>query len=146
MKYSQATIGRVFVLSLEDGDRLPAVIEEFAQEQNLTCGLVALLGALGPGAMVAGPADAEARPVPVITNPIEAIYDAACVGLIAPNEDGSLTLHIHGVLGRGSDTAAGCLRPGIEVWQVAEAVLIELTGSEALRRFDEETGFGLLEP
>ncbi len=146
MKASQAQFGRVFILRLEDGDRLPSAIENFARDNHVTHGLVALLGALGPGAVVAGPADPEARPVPVITNPIEAVHEAACLGLIAPNQDGSLTLHMHGVLGRGSDTAAGCLRPGIEVWQVAEAVVIELTESQALRRFNAETGFGLLEP
>ena len=145
MQASEARFGRVFILRLEDHDRLPLVIEEFAREQNISHALVALLGALGPGELVAGPADSDARPVPVITNPVQAIHEAACLGLIAPGEDGSLTLHMHGVLGRGDHAVAGCLRPGIEVWQVAEAVVIELTGTEALRRFDEETGFGLLQ-
>ncbi|MCF8031524.1 MAG: DNA-binding protein [Desulfarculaceae bacterium] len=145
MQASEAKFGRVFILRLEDHDRLPTVIEDFARDQGITHALVALLGALGQGALVAGPQDQDARPVPVITNPVEAIHEAACLGLIAPGEDGSLTLHMHGVLGRGSDTVAGCLRPGMEVWQVAEAVVIELTGSQALRRFDAETGFGLLQ-
>lgn len=145
MQASEASFGRVFILRLEDGDRLPTVIEEFARDQGIAHGLVALLGALGEGALVAGPADPAARPVPVITNPITAIHEATCLGLIAPGEDGAPGLHMHGALGRGADTAAGCLRPGIEVWQVAEAVIFELTGTEALRRLDQATGFGLLE-
>ncbi|MCB2226556.1 MAG: DNA-binding protein [Desulfarculaceae bacterium] len=145
MQASEAKFGRVFIMRLEDGDSLPTVIEEFARDQGISHGLVALLGALGEGALVAGPADSEARPVPVITNPVTAIHEAACLGLIAPNESGEPGLHMHGVLGRGADTAAGCLRPGIEVWQVAEAVIFELTESEALRRFDQATGFGLLQ-
>lgn len=146
MKASEAQIGRVFILRLENGERLPAAIEAFAQEHGVSHGLVALIGALGPGALVAGPADPEARPVPVITDPVTAIHDAVALGLIAPGDDGRPMLHMHGVLGRGTDTLAGCLRPGMDVWQVAEAVLIELTGSAAFRRFDPETGFGLLEP
>ena len=146
MKASQAQFGRVFILRLEDGERLPHAIEAFAREHGVSHGMVALIGALGNGALVAGPADAEARPVPVITNPVSAIHEAAALGIIAPDEEGKAVLHMHGVLGRGGDAVAGCLRPGMEVWQVAEAVLIELTGSQALRRFDPETGFGLLEP
>jgi len=146
MKYSQATVGRVFVLSLEDGDRLPEAIEAFAREQNITRSLVTMLGALQKGELVAGPDDPQATPVTILTTEVGQPHDAMVQGTIFPDEEGNPVVHLHGALARGERVSMGCLRLGVEVWQVAEVVVLELVGSEATRRFDSEVGFSKLEP
>jgi predicted DNA-binding protein with PD1-like motif len=48
--------------------------------------------------------------------------------------------------GRETGTVTGCIRGGVKVWQVMEAVLVELVGTEASRVLDPETGLKLLKP
>ncbi|MGD0857664.1 MAG: DUF296 domain-containing protein, partial [Dehalococcoidia bacterium] len=55
MKYSEGKIGRVFIIRLEDGDKLPACIEKFALEHNIKAGLALLIGGIGSGDLVVGP-------------------------------------------------------------------------------------------
>ena len=55
MKACQGQIGRVFVMRLEDGDVVPACIEDFAAEQAISVGQVVLIGGIGGGEVVVGP-------------------------------------------------------------------------------------------
>ena len=45
MIISEGRLGRVFVLRLGDGDRIPDAIEEFARTRGVTSALVAALAA-----------------------------------------------------------------------------------------------------
>ena len=146
MKYSEAKIGRVFVVSVEDGERLPDAIETFAREQKITHGLVLMLGALQNGELVAGPDDPQASPITILTTLVGQPTDAAVLGTIFPDEAGHPLVHLHGVMARGERVSMGCLRLGVHVWQVAEVVVLELAGSPAMRRFDPEVGFTRLSP
>ena len=47
MMASEGQVGRVFVLRLEDGDVIPACIEQFAAEKGIAVGHVVLLGGIG---------------------------------------------------------------------------------------------------
>ena len=145
MKSAQATLGRVFVLRLEDGDRLPDCIEEFAQNNQVKQALVHLLGGMKPGSrMVTGPVDPAGRPVQVLLHELAGVHEAAGVGTLFPDEAGVARLHFHAAFGRDGQTRMGCTRPGIEVWQIAEAIILELTGPELLRRRDAALGFEML--
>ena len=44
MKASEGELGRVFILRLEDGDRLPDCLEAFAAEKGVAAGHVILVG------------------------------------------------------------------------------------------------------
>ena len=145
MKSVQATLGRVFVLRLEDGDRLPDCIEAFARDNQVEQALVHLLGGMKPGSrMVSGPADPEDRPIRVILQQLAGVHEAAGVGTLFPDEQGHPRLHLHAVFGRDDQTRMGCTRPGIEVWQIAEAVILELSGPRLARRRDPGLGFEML--
>ena len=145
MKSAQATLGRVFVLRLEDGDRLPDCIEKFARDNQVGQALVHLLGGMKDGSrMVTGPADPEGRPVQVLLHELAGVHEAAGVGTLFPDETGIPRLHLHAAFGRDGQTRMGCTRPGIEVWQIAEAVILELSGPELVRRRDPELGFAML--
>jgi predicted DNA-binding protein with PD1-like motif len=53
---------------------------------------------------------------------------------------------MHTACGRDDDTVTGCIRTGVKVWHVMEAVLFELVDSTGVRRLDKITGFKLLQP
>lgn len=146
MKFTEAGLGRVFVLRLEDGETLPEAVEAFCRQQGLRRGLCLMLGGVGGGNIVSGPKDGDARPVEALLHAIKGVHEAAGVGTIFPDGDGAPVLHMHAALGRAGKTAAGCIRPGIEVWQLCEFVILELTGLEASRVLDGSTGFEVLEP
>jgi len=55
MKSTEGKIGRVFVLRLEEGDMVPACIEEFAAEKGIRVGQAVLIGGIGGGQVVVGP-------------------------------------------------------------------------------------------
>jgi predicted DNA-binding protein with PD1-like motif len=145
MKFSQGSLGRVFVLRLEDGDRIPDTIESFAAEHNLQRGFCALLGGLGPGRLVVGPVDGDASPVEAMLFDIDDIHEAAAVGTLFPDAEGQPKLHMHSALGRDGQTHTGCVRAGLDVWKIAEVVILEITGLAMTRRLNKATGFEILE-
>ena len=137
MRYSEAGLGRVFVLRLEDGDRLPETIEEFAGKKEV---LRALCLALG------GPETEEDMPPRPVVLPLDGVHEIACIGTLFPDEEGRPVLHMHAACGRGEKTVTGCVRTGVDIWKVGEVVILELTGTEARRKKDPGTGFTLLDP
>ncbi len=147
MRYSEARTGRVFVIRLETGDRLPDAIERLAAEQGVARGfLVVLGGAEDDSRVVVGPEDAGALPPVPMIHRIAGVHEIAGVGTIFPDAQGRPSLHLHAALGRGGAAVVGCARPGVEVWNVGEVVLVELLGTGARREIDPATGFSLLEP
>lgn len=144
MKSAEGSLGRVFVLRLEDGDRLPECIERFAAANGVKRAYCAMLGGVGAGSIVAGPEDGSVLPPRIMLEQITGVHEAAAVGLIAPDESGAPRLHMHAVFGRGGTAKAGCIRPGIDIWTIGEFVLMELSGLDLVRRRDPATGFELL--
>lgn len=145
MKSSEGKIGRVFVIRLEDGDAIPACIEKFAAEKKISAGQVVLIGGIGDGQVVVGPRrSAEMPPEPMLL-PVDGAHEVVGVGIIAPDEKGKPTLHMHASLGRSGRTLTGCVRPGIKTWLVGEVIILEILGTDAARLLDKETGFELLQ-
>jgi len=147
MKYTKGKVGRVFVIRLEDGDKLPHAIEAFAQENNVARGMCILVGGIrGGGNIVVGPEDSESIPVVPMIFGLKGVHEICAVGTIFPDSNGKPRLHMHAALGREGKTRSGCIRPGIEVWKIGEVILLEITGSTAHRQEDAATGFSMLEP
>ena len=147
MRHSQGRIGRVFVIRLEDGDRLPAAIESFAAENKVLRGMCILVGGINNGGnIVVGPENGKELPPTPMLFGLEGVHEIAGVGTIFPDSDGKPVLHMHAALGREGQTRAGCIRPGVEVWQVGEVILLEISENNAQRLKDPATGFELLEP
>ena len=145
MRATEGTIGRVFILRLEDGDVVPECIERFAAEQGVSHGQVVLIGGVGGGQVVVGPRDSDTMPPDPMLLPVDGTHEVAAVGVLAPGDGGRPALHIHGALGRSGHTLTGCLRHGVRTWVVLEAVLYEIVGAQATRRTDATTGFPLLQ-
>lgn len=145
MKASEGKIGRVFVVRLEDGDVVPTCIERFAEEKSIKVGHVILVGGIGGGEVVVGPRKSEERPPDPMLLPVDGAHEVVGLGIIAPDKEGKPVLHIHAALGRSGQTLTGCLRPGVKTWLVGEAIIYEISGTDAKRLPDEESGFDLLE-
>jgi predicted DNA-binding protein with PD1-like motif len=146
VKYSEASLGRVFVMRLEDGEDLHETLEVFAQEHSLESAAVLVLGGASDNSkLVVGPEDPGSSPIVPMVKALEGVHEISGVGTLVRNEEGSPVLHMHVSAGRADRAAAGCTRAGVNIWQVAEVVIIELIGSGALRKFNEKTGFVLLD-
>jgi len=146
MKASEGRIGRVFVIRLEDGDRLPECLEEFADRQGVSVGHVIMVGGIGGGQVVVGPRQSDQMPPEPMLLPVDGAHEVVGVGVLAPGEDGKPVLHVHAAMGRSGSTLTGCLRPGVSTWLVGEVILYEILGAKATRVKDAESGFPLLEP
>ena len=142
-KVSEGKVGRVFVVRLEDGDRLPDAIEDLAKEKNIRAASVILLGGIRRGKVVVGPETPEVPPKPMTKDFLD-VHEIAAVGTIFANTQGKATLHLHGALGRDGRTITGCTRTGVEVWLIAEAIITEITDTNAQRVLAD--GLELLEP
>jgi predicted DNA-binding protein with PD1-like motif len=147
MRYSEARTGRVFVIRLETGDRLPDAIERLAEEKQIARGFLVVLGGADDGSrIVTGPENGVSLPPVPMIHSIAGVHEIAGVGTLFPDAQGKPSLHLHAALGRGDAAVAGCTRPGVDIWKVGEVVLVELVGTEARRVVDATTGFSLLEP
>lgn len=147
MKYSQARQGRIFVVRFEDGDVLHEEIERLAREERIRAAAIVVLGGADTGSrLVVGPEKRGDRPVNPQELSLDEVHEAAGLGTLFPDEEGRPTLHLHLACGRSDKTVTGCIRLGVRVWQVMEAVLIELLDSTGVRRLDPDTGFTLLDP
>jgi len=123
MRYSEGTLGRVF-----------EALEAMALEAGLERGLCILLGGAADGSeIVAGPREAGASPVEPIVRRLVGVHEVLGVGTLFPDESGRPRLHMHAAFGRSGEAQVGCIRAGIACWKLAEALVLELTGSTTRR-------------
>jgi predicted DNA-binding protein with PD1-like motif len=147
MRYSEAKPGRVFVIRLEDGEILHEEIEQLAVKEKITAAAVTIVGGIDQGSkLVVGPKDGRADKIEPMEAIVDNVYEAAGTGTLFPDEDGNPILHLHLAAARGDNVIGGCVRRGVKTWQVLEVIVMELTGSSAIRKFDSKTGFKLLQP
>jgi predicted DNA-binding protein with PD1-like motif len=148
MKYSTARQGRIFVIRLEDGDIVHEEIERLALEEKVRAGFLVILGGADSGSsLVVGPEKSRGvSPATPMMHVLDDTHEVAGAGTIFPDDTGRAVLHMHMACGRKTDTVTGCIRGGVKVWHVMEAVLVELLDTDATRVLDPATGFKLLQP
>ncbi len=146
MEFTEAKLGRIFVIRLHDDDHLPDILEKFAEDHKIKGGVCLFLGGVKDNSrIVVGPRkDNVIPPMPMITL-LEGVHEACGVGTIFRDEDGKPKLHMHASFGRKEETITGCVRMGVDVWRIGEVVILELIDSSARRGLDRETGFEFLE-
>lgn len=146
MRYSEGSLGRVFVLQLEDGDPLNATVETFAREHGVARGMAFYVGGGAPGtSLVVGPDATRTDVIVPLYHSLEAPHETFAVGTLFPNEAGEPVLHMHAACGREGGATVGCTRAGLEAWLTGEIVLVEITGAAAKRTLDPGSGFELLD-
>jgi predicted DNA-binding protein with PD1-like motif len=145
MKFREGRIGRIFVLQLEEGERLPEAIETFAREQGVAEGMVIYVGGAQDGSrLVVGPEAGRGADIVPLVHTLAGIQEVLGVGTLFPNEAGEPVLHLHAAAGREGGASVGCSRAGVEVWLVGEVIILEVVGTAAVRRKDTKSGFTLL--
>lgn len=147
MKYSEAKFGRIYVIRLEDGDILHETIEAFAEKENIQAAALIILGGADTGSrLVVGPESGRASTITPMTLMLDNVHEVSGTGTLFPDKDGKPVLHMHMACGRADKSVTGCVRTGVKVWHVMEAVVFELVDSTAVRLPDSATGFELLVP
>ena len=147
MKYSEAKYGRIFVIRLEDGDILHGCIEKFARDNNIKAGFLIAVGGADKGSkLVVGPQEGRAKSIDPMEYILSEVHEITGTGTVFMNAQGEPKLHMHAACGRKETTRTGCVRKGLKVWHILEIILLELKDTKAMRKFDKETGFELLEP
>ena len=146
MDYTEAKLGRIFILRLHGGEILHEKIEELAKKESVSSALCFFLGgAEDKSKLVVGPKDGNVLPVEPMTTLLRGVHEGCGVGTIFTDEAGNPKLHMHASFGRNDSAVTGCVRLGVEVWRIGEVVILELTGSSARRLKEKSTGFELLE-
>ncbi len=146
MQFTEAKLGRIFILRLHDGDHLPDTLETFAKEHHVASALCFFIGGVkDKGRVVVGPKDGEAMPPEPVVTFLKGVHEVCGVGTIFLNEEHTPVLHMHASFGRGEKAVTGCVRMGIDVWQIGEVVVLELAGNSTVRAKDKKTGFEFLE-
>jgi predicted DNA-binding protein with PD1-like motif len=146
LNYTEAKLGRIFILRLHQGERLHEVIEKFAAEKQVSNALCLFLGgAEDKSKVVVGPKDGTALPPEPMVTLLKGVHEACGVGTIFADEQGKPKLHMHASFGRNDAAVTGCVRMGVDVWQIGEVVILELAVLSAKRAKNEDTGFEFLE-
>ena len=146
LNYTETKLGRIFILRLHQNERLHEVIEKFAAQKQVSSALCFFLGgAEDKSKVVVGPKDGKALPPEPRVTLLNGVHEGCGVGTIFTDEQGKPKLHMHASFGRNNTTVTGCVRMGVDVWQIGEVVILELAGSSAKRAKDKNTGFEFLE-
>jgi predicted DNA-binding protein with PD1-like motif len=147
MRYSEARLGRLFVVRLEDGDVVHECLEALARAENLRAASITILGGMDEGSrLVVGPKESRVVPVQPMSRDVDDVREVVGAGTLFPDQQGNPVVHLHMACGREDHTLTGCIRLGVRVWHVMEAIVVELLDTEATRRLDAATGFELLSP
>jgi predicted DNA-binding protein with PD1-like motif len=147
MRYEEARTGRVFILRLEDGEIVHEVIEAFAREHQIRAASLIIIGGADDGStLVVGPQEDRLIPVKPMIHILAQAHEVAGTGTLFPDDEGTPILHMHLACGRREETITGCIRTGVKVWRVMEAILFELLDTRAVRRQEPPTDFKLLQP
>ena len=145
MKFSEGTVGRVFILTLKSGDVLHESIERFASEKQISAATVVAVGGADKGSrLTVGPKVPLASPIQPLYHTLEAPHELTGTGTIFENSEGKSVMHMHCSCGREGKAVTGCVRAGVIVWLTMEIVITEIKGVSARRLPDKDSGFELL--
>lgn len=146
MDYTEAKIGRIFVLRLHQNECLHEVIEAFAVKKQIKNAMCFFLGgAEDKSKVVVGPEDGKIMPPNPMITILQGVHEGCGLGTIFVDETDTPKLHMHASFGRKNTAVTGCVRMGVNIWLIGEVVILEMTGGSAKRVKNKETGFELLE-
>jgi hypothetical protein len=133
-------VGRICFSRLLEDEDLVESIRERAEQSGLKAGVFILIGTL-KHTVLGYYKEGEYK-----TNRLEGPLEiASCTGNIAVDEQGELIIHAHVVVSNEKGEAfGGHLMKGSSVGATAELVIIEASGINLQRAFDEGTKLKLL--
>jgi predicted DNA-binding protein with PD1-like motif len=143
MKYQIGKTGRVVLARFEDHEDILGNINTVAKKEAIKSAIFFLLGGIRQGKVVVGPEKDDLPPTPIWRDLRES-HEVLGTGTIFWDESGP-KIHFHGAFGKKDSVKVGCLREIAETFLVLEAVIIEIEGINAIRKFDPASGLTLLE-
>ena len=136
MKYSEAQLGRVFIIRLDAEEVLHETLEKFARDHKISAGAVIVVGGGGKDStLIVGPKDSTAKAVEGMEYILTDAHEIMGTGTLFMSEEGNPTLHMHVSAGRSDRSITGCVRRGVKIWGVLEVVIFEITNSTAVKRY-----------
>lgn len=142
MKYKQGRLGRVFVAKVDHGDNLLKELKQLADKEKIEAGILYVIGALKEASMVVGPAEFATPPVPVWRS-FSDCREIIGIGTLF-SSDGEPEIHLHGAVGREDTSLIGCIRGDSQVYLVCEVMILEVTGTGAIKQSDLDSGLKML--
>jgi uncharacterized protein len=142
MEYGVGQIGRVVVARLFEGEDVYESIEQIARWENVRCAAVLLTGGFRKADVVVGPKQ-ETPKIEACFRAFDGPGETLGVGTLYW-DDAAPKLHLHAGIGKGDLAMVGCPRGGAKTFLILEVTIIEITGIDATRAFDDETGWNLL--
>jgi predicted DNA-binding protein with PD1-like motif len=143
MKYQIGKTGRVVIARFEDKEDILGNIIAVAKKEDIRNAVFFLIGGIRQGRVVVGPEKDELPPIPIWRD-LKESHEVLGIGTIFWDESGP-KVHFHGAFGKKDMVKVGCLREISETFLVLEAVIMEMEGIKAQRRFDPASGLTLLE-
>ena len=142
MEYGVGQVGRVVVARLFEGEDLYESIEQIARAENIRGAAVLITGGFRKADVVVGPKH-EVPKIEANFRAFDGPGETFGVGTLYW-EGTKPKLHVHAGIGKGDLTMVGCPRGGARVFLILEVTIIEITGVDAARRLDPQTGWNLL--
>ncbi len=142
MEYSVGKVGRAVAARLFEGEDLHESIEQIARRENIRCAAVLVTGGFRRANVVVGPKTEQPKIEPEF-HEFAGPGEALGVGTLYWDDAGP-KLHLHTAIGKGDDSLVGCPRNPTRIFLILEVTIIELTGFEAKRKPDPQTGMSLL--
>lgn len=143
MKYQVGRQGRVVVARFEDNDSILEGLQEIAKKEDIRAGVLFVLGGIKRGKFVVGPQKDDEMPPKPEWREIDESYEVVATGTVFWQED-EPKIHIHCAFGKKDTVKMGCLRTDTKTFMVLEAVILEITGINAVRELDPTLGIALL--
>jgi len=140
MKAQSRQRGRSFLIRLPYGEDLLLTLKRFCEENGITQGVLAVIGAVRRATVGYYDQEAHEYKANSFDQPMEIV---SCIGNISLLE-GDPFVHAHIVLAdkEGRPAAAGHLMEGAIIF-AGEAFVQELIGEPLVREFDEQTSLSL---
>lgn len=142
MKYQIGKVGRVLVARFEDKEDVLGNLSNIAKKENISSAAFYLLGGMREGKIVVGPEKDELPPAPV-WRALGESHEVVGFGTIF-YQNNEPKVHFHAAFGKKDTVKVGCLRENSQTFLVLEAVIIELSGINAVREFDPVSGLNIL--
>ncbi|MCC6600620.1 MAG: DUF296 domain-containing protein [Crocinitomicaceae bacterium] len=142
MKYQVGNIGRVIVARFEDKEDVLGNLGSIAKKEGINAAAFYLVGGMREGKIVVGPEKDEIPPTPVWRELGES-HEVVGFGTIF-HQNNEPKVHFHAAFGKKDMVKVGCLRENSKTFLVLEAVIIELSGINAVREFDPVSGLNIL--
>ncbi len=142
MEYAVGKTGRIIAARLFEGEDLYESIQKIAETENIKSAAVFITGGFRKASVVVGPKQEKPKIVGNFRE-FDGPGEVLGVGTIYCDEEGP-KLHMHTAIGKKDEVVVGCPRGGAKTFLILEVTIIEITGINAGRKPDAETGLNLL--